>query len=182
MIEESRLKEIGKFQRTHALKGELNAILSIDPDFFEEGYPAVISSDGIFVPFYVETIRPKGSTSFLIKLDGIDSQEEAVELVNEPIYALKEDIKDFYGEDADMFFDDDLIGYDVIDAELGELGKVEYIDDSTSNVLITVRTPSGEEIYIPFNEAFIEDIDNDSREIHTALPEGLVDLNSVEKE
>lgn len=182
MIEESRLKEIGKFQRTHALKGELNAILSIDPEFFDEGYPAIIASDGIFVPFYVDTIRPKGATTYLIKLEGIDSHEEASELVNEPLYALKDDLKEFYGEEADMMFDDDLIGYAVIDSVLGELGTVEYIDDSTSNVLITVRTPAGEEIFIPFNEAFIEEIDNDSREIHTALPDGLVDLNASGRE
>ena len=51
MIEEKDLTPVGKFLKTHALKGELNAILEIDPEFFTEGYPLVIDVDGAFVPF-----------------------------------------------------------------------------------------------------------------------------------
>ena len=34
MIEKDELLPVGKFRRTHALKGELNATIDIDPDFF----------------------------------------------------------------------------------------------------------------------------------------------------
>ena len=37
MIEVNDIVAIGKFQKTHALKGELNAILEIDSEFLEEG-------------------------------------------------------------------------------------------------------------------------------------------------
>ena len=60
MIERDDIKEIGVFQRTHGLKGELNAILEIDPDFFDEGeHPLIVEIEGVFVPFYADSIRDK---------------------------------------------------------------------------------------------------------------------------
>ena len=75
MIKEEDTLIIGKFQKTHALKGELNAIIDIDPECFVEGKPLIVEIDGILVPFYVDTYRKKGSLSILIKLDGIESEE-----------------------------------------------------------------------------------------------------------
>lgn len=65
MIEEKDIKAIGKFQKTHALKGELNAILDIDSEYVSEGNAVVVDIDGIFVPFFASSVRPKGSTSYL---------------------------------------------------------------------------------------------------------------------
>ena len=68
MIKEEEIIEIGKFQKTHALKGELNALLDVGAEYLEDGNPLVIPVDGLFVPFYAESVRPKGTTSFLVKL------------------------------------------------------------------------------------------------------------------
>ena len=40
MIKEEELIEIGKFQKTHALKGELNALLDVGPEYLEERQPS----------------------------------------------------------------------------------------------------------------------------------------------
>ena len=61
MIREEDLFPIGKFQKTHALKGELNAVLDINEDFLDEDYPLIIDLDGIFVPFYTESWRGGGT-------------------------------------------------------------------------------------------------------------------------
>lgn len=176
MIEKDELVAIGKFQRTHALKGELNAIMDIDAEFLEEGYPAVLEADGIFVPFYAESVRTKGATSFLIRLEGIESEEEAKEFVNRTIYARREDLEEFMGEDFQLA--DDLSGYLVIDETLGEIGRISRIDDSTENALFIVETPDGEEVYIPIVDDFVIDVNDDAETITTRLPEGLVDLNT----
>ncbi len=59
MIEVNDIVAIGKFQKTHALKGELNAILEIDSEFLEEGNAIIAEIDGIYVPFYIKSIRKK---------------------------------------------------------------------------------------------------------------------------
>lgn len=175
MIEKKELIEIGKFQKTHALKGELNAVLNIDPEYVEEGNPLIIETDGIPVPFYAESIRPKGASSYLIKLEGVDSVEEADELVNNLIFAPRNDVEDYMGEE--LLLGDDLEGYRVVDKDLGEIGVLESIDSSTENELFVVRTPDDEEVYIPIVDDFIVDIDQENGIINTSLPEGLVDLN-----
>lgn len=174
MIDKDNLIEIGKFQRTHALKGELNAILEIPEEYVKDGNPLVIETEGIRVPYYAETIRQKGSTSFLVKLEGVDTVEEAAELVNSPIYVLKDVLQEYVG---DVMSEDDLEGFRVIDIHSGEIGELEFIDDSTENELMVVRTSDDEEIYIPLVDDFIINIDEGKREIHTSLPEDLIMLN-----
>lgn len=182
MIEENSLAEVGKFHKTHALKGELNAILDIDPEYFEEGNPFIIEVDGVFVPFYAESVRSKGATSYLVKIAGIDTHEEARELVNHIIWVEKESLRDFLGieEGEDLFLDNDLEGFRVVDERYGELGVLERVDDSTENVLFIVRDAAGEELMIPAADDFIVEVDEEKREIITTLPEELISLNSSE--
>ena len=183
MIREEELVEIGKFQKTHALKGELNAILDIDPDYLEDGNPIVVNIDGIFVPFYAESVRPKGATSFLIQLSGQNSIEDARNFVNKTIYGLRKNLLDYYDSpEEEIVFDSDLPGYEVIDSEHGPLGMLDHIDDSTINALMVVETPDGNEIYITYNEDFIDSIDDEKKIIYTSLPAGLVDLNDKKDE
>lgn len=178
MIEKKDLARIGKFQKTHALKGELNAILDIDPDYVEDENPLIVEVEGIPVPFYAENLRPKGATSYLVKLEDVDTVDEAKAFVNCNIYALKKDLKEYYDEDEDFVFDDeDLEGYRVVDDEAGEIGEVERLDDSTENVLLVVRTKDGQEIFIPYVDTFIHEIDDENRVVLTSLPEELISLN-----
>lgn len=176
MIREEDIIKIGKFQKTHALKGELNMISDVDPQYFVEGNPLIIRYDGILVPFYVDTVRPKGSVSYLVKLQGVNSEEEASEFVNHEIYMLKRDSEQWLEEE--YIDSDSLIGYKVIDISTGnELGTVEGIDDSTANILFIVKSSDGEEIYIPANDDFITDIDDEFKLIRMSLPEGLLEIN-----
>lgn len=177
MIDKEKLVEIGKFQKTHALKGELNAILDIPEEYVKDGNPLIIETDGIPVPYYAESIRGKGTTSFLIKLEGVDSVEDAAEFVNSAILVPRDELQDYVG---DVMLEDDLEGFKVIDRLAGEIGTLEFIDDTTENELMVVRTPDDEEIYIPLADEFIIDINEERREIHTSLPEGLVSLNKSE--
>lgn len=182
MIREEDIVEIGKFQKTHALRGELNVVLDVEPEYLEARNPIIVVVDGIRVPFYAESVRPKGATSFLVKLEGVNDVEEASSFVNKPIYGLRKDLGNFYDlTEEEIVFDSDMIGYDVDDPELGHIGKVREIDDSTINTLLVVDGPDGE-IYIPYNEDFIDFIDDEKRRIIMNLPEGLVQLNSKEKE
>lgn len=179
MIEQKNITAIGKFQKTHALKGELNAILDIDAAFLSEGNAVIVELDGIFVPFFASSIRPKGNTSYLVKLDGIDSEEEARRFVNKIIYALKSELAPFLEvEEEDIADEDELIGYEIIDHDTNNvIGEIEAIDSSTSNLLFIVASPSGDTIYIPAAEEFVVEIDDEGKKIYMRLPEGLIDLN-----
>lgn len=176
MIKKEDIVAIGKFQKTHALKGELNALLDIDGDYAADGHPLIVDIDGIYVPFYAETVRPKGAESFLVKLRDIDSQDKAQELVNKEIFGLRSDLVEYF-DDPDMEIVADFVGYKVVDSRLGVIGSIEDVDDSTANVLFVVATDDGETVYIPVAEEFINAVDDERKVVETTLPEGLVDLN-----
>lgn len=181
MIKEEQLQPLGRFQRTHGLKGELNALFELESDFLAEGYPIVIDIDGIFVPFYAESVRPKAANTDLVKLEGVDSEEEAKEMVNKEIYGLKTDVAEFLGcDEDDVTTTADIIGFTVCDAKAGEIGVVDDIDDSTMNTLLIVSSAVNpdEKIYIPFVEDFIDEIDIESRTVYVRIPSELLNLNT----
>lgn len=179
MIKESEISSVGKLLKTHALKGELNMLLDIDPGYLEEGNPAIIDMEGIFVPFYADSIRTKGSFSYLVKFEGIDSEIEAKKFVNKTVYALRERLKEFMLENYDEEYAlyDDLVGYTIKDVDSGVIGKVVEIDTNTENELFIVETPEGNTVYIPLTEDFIEKMDEENKIITMHLPDGLLDLN-----
>lgn len=176
MIRKEDTVEIGKFLKTHALKGELNVMLDVETEFLTDGNPVIVEIDGILVPFYADTVRPKGSESALVKLSGVDSQEMAQKFVNKPIYGLRENLVDYF-DDPDMELKADFIGFRIVDSNLGDIGIVVDVDDSTANVLFIVEASDGRIIYIPVAEEFINAIDDEREVIEMTLPEGLLDIN-----
>lgn len=185
MIEQNEIIKVGKFLRTHALKGELNAVTDdFDSEILDQDYPLIVDMEGIYVPFYAESVRTKGSQGCLVKLEGIDSQERAKEFVNKDIFMLRKDIAELLDIDEDeVATDDELIGMKVYDSEHGFLGIVKGIDDTTANLLLLIDPGNRKDtIYVPFVEDFIEEIDYDDshsgeKSIRLRLPEGIVDLN-----
>lgn len=181
MITREELASIGKFHKTHALKGELNAVLEIDGSFLDSGHPLIIDVEGIFVPFYCESVRPKGQFSSLVKLDGVDSEEEARNFVNKEIFALKGDLSEFEEEDSDEneegSYAEDFVGFSIYDTESKNLiGEITGLDLSTANALFIVEN-EGEKMFIPIAEEFINEIDEPARIIYMSLPDGLIDIN-----
>ena len=175
MITKDEIIEIGKFQKTHALKGELNALLDVDEDYAADGNPLIVEMDGIFVPFYAESVRPKGSESCLVKLKDVDSQELAQQFVNKNIYALRSELVNYYDVPEDEIVAD-FVGFKIVDRHIGEVGTVADIDDTTANVLFVVNRPDGSTVLIPVADEFIESIYTDAKLIHSSLPDGLIQM------
>ena len=73
MILESELIEAGKFNKPHGIKGEISATVDIDIDF-DELKCVVMPIEGIFVPFFINSVRPKNGDTYLVTIDGVDSE------------------------------------------------------------------------------------------------------------
>lgn len=176
MIEDKDLIEIGKFQKTHALEGELNALIDIDPAYLENNNPVIVDIDGINVPFYAESLRNKGKTSFLVRLNGIKNVEEAREFVNKTIYAPEILTKEYMEQlDDDRIYLEDLIGFDIIDSVTQRsAGKITDIDDSTINAIFIIESSNGEQM-IPAADDLIVDVDTKNKRIEIKIPSGLLD-------
>ncbi len=178
MIIREQLTDIGRFGQPHGIKGEINA--TVDRDIDIAALRCIVCDiDGIFVPFFVEGVRPRSATSQLLTIDGITDESEANLLQNKIIYALNDELAE-EAEESDNdegFYAEDLVGFTVSDVSETLSGKIEGVDDSTDNVLFIVRTDfSPRPILIPVAEELIDDIDTDTRHIRFDLPEGLLEI------
>lgn len=176
MIERNSVLRIGKVTKTHGIKGEMSADLDVYVDPSDLGC-MIFDMDGILVPFFARSARPRGSESWLFMLDGIDSDTEAAEFVGKDIYGKKDDPILDLDEAEDVFYLSDLVGWKII-CNNRAIGTVTHIEDSTENVLFVVRDGStGKELLLPANEEFISEINKDNKTITLDLPEGILELN-----
>lgn len=175
MITENEVFEVGKTAKPHGVKGEISFNFTKE-NFDEEKLPYYIFDiDGIYVPFFVEDYRFKTNTSALIKLEGIDTDEQARLISNHTVYIHQQfALKEAQEELGIAGF----IGFKVEDTILGSIGKIIEVDTSTDNVLFVIEY-QGEELLIPATDDFINTIDEEKQSINMTLPKGLVNLEEA---
>ena len=179
MITRDQLVEIGRFNKTHGVNGELSAAIDCDFDELKHFTCLISPINGIYVPFFLVNVRPKNSEACLLKIEGIANETEAELLVNKDIFVKKQEYEEAcveYGDDALPL--DYFIGFTVKDNSK-EIGTIIAVNEDTENCLFVVESAiesSSNEILIPACEDFICDIDVDNRVLNMELPLGLVDL------
>lgn len=173
MIQRDLLEEIGRFNKPHGIRGEISATIEdIDPDEL----PCIfVEIEGLFVPFFIESVRTKGSETYLLSIKGINNEADGLMLAGHTIYAEAE-VLGTADDEADGFYLSDLEGFALYDGP-DLVGTIEDFDDSTDNVLFIVRRLGAEKtLFVPAAEEMITDINNDSKTITMDLPVGLLDL------
>jgi 16S rRNA processing protein RimM len=174
MINIDDLRIIGRLVKPHGINGEIAALLTDDVDVCSLSC-IMLKLDGIFVPFFPDSIRRKGSDSILMQLDGVATEEEATRLCPNDVYALVGDLPQL-DADSEGFYAADLIGFSV-KADGAVLGRIIDINDSTSNCLFVIeRASDSSELLIPIAEEYIQAVDVESRSIVLDLPVGLLDI------
>lgn len=71
--------------------------------------------------------------------------------------------------------------YRVHDENLGMLGPIIEVREMPTQDLLVVEY-NHEEIFIPFVDEFVLDIDEDSKVVHVNVPQSLLDLNASSKD
>jgi len=176
MILKEELTEIGRFGKPHGIQGEINASIDDDVDI-DAIDKMVLNIDGIYVPFFIRSIRVKRHDSVIIAIDDVNDEDQAARFTNLDIYALISDnVREVSDEDEDGFYAADLIGYTIVHADGRPVGKITEINDSTENALFIVQLPDGTDRYIPIADELIDDVNPEKRYIVMTLPEGLLDL------
>jgi len=112
--------------------------------------------------------------TLIFKFQGVDSISEA-ELLNG--LEVRVPVSERVSLDEGEFFQDDLIGCDVIDRRTGEsLGPVTGWDDGGGSGLLVVGK-GDQAMLIPFSRSICVEISPAARRIVVELPEGLKDIN-----
>ena len=152
--------------KPHGVKGEL--VLKAEHDFFSEELKALfIEVSGNKAPYFIKTIRESGP-GFLVSLEDVNSVETARTLVGKKIF-ISSDLID------EPEYDLSWLGFELIDKQLGSLGKILSVSDNGEQALVTVSYKD-REIILPVVEDFIEKVDEENKVLYFNSPEGLIDL------
>ena len=163
--------KVGYVAKTHGLKGEVTIFMSMDCPDPRELKLFFIEINQNLVPHFIQSISVKGDKAF-VKLEDVDTQEAASALKSCSIYLPKtERPKLSRGE----FYNEEVVGFEVIDAENGPLGVVkEVFEHGLSRHLVVIR--NGKEVMIPTNGPFIRGINKAKKKITVALPDGFLNI------
>lgn len=162
----------GKTGKPHGVKGELSASLTIDGAVLLDQKPFLfLEEDGLPIPYRLSQIREKGQ-SYLLTLDGIDSIEKAQPYTQANIYLPAE----LLDSNQVSYTWDHFEGFQLFDQDRHAVGTIDYIDDSTANLLCHVTTPEDRHLLIPIHEDLIQEIDTLHRTIAVQIPDGLLSL------
>lgn len=181
MIRLNELIPVAKVNKTHGIHGELS--VTVDPDVaLEPGSCIITPIDGIPVPFFIASIRPRTVDTFLITIDGIDSDVKAAEFQGVTFFCdpsmavVNNECGDGNDEGADGFYASMLIGVSLFDTDGTAIGTITDIDDSTSNVLLIVERTDGTTVMIPLAEDLITNFNPDEAVLTMDIPTGLLDM------
>ena len=174
MIRPEDVYQIGRMGKAHGLKGEINFQFTDDVwDRADSDY-IICEVDGILVPFFIEEYRFRSDSTAIMKLEDIDSIEQAQMLVNSPVFIEKKYQEELGEDEVSLHY---FIGFKMLDGDDGkDIGTIIDIDDQTDNWLFIVERPDGTEVMIPAHEEFIAEIRQEDKTMVMDLPLGLLEL------
>ena len=168
-------QSIGQLKKPHGLRGELK--IEVEDRFLEDLLEArvlYVDLRGTPLPYFIAGIRGEGM--LLIKLEEVDSREDAMLLSHREVFlpAVEISVPQDEEPEPDALFAE-LIGYRIVDRTHGEVGPVEDVVEYPQQWMAVVRY-RGREVLIPLVEAFIRELNPEERLLAMELPEGLLDL------
>ena len=162
----------GRIIKTKGIKGAIGIFMDVDDPVMYRNLDAFfIERKRDLIPFLIQTLEVEGNKA-TVKLEGIDSMEEAEMLTGCPIYlpvALLPSLNN------DQFYYHEIEGFEMIDRHKGRIGIIKEVMDIPRNPLFIVQ--HGEkEILIPVMDEIIENIDKKGKKIYISAPAGLIDI------
>ena len=163
--------EIGQIVNTNGLKGVVKVNpFTDDISKFEELKYVYIQLKSELKKVKIEQVR-YNKNQVLLKLEGIDSIEEAEKYRNFYLKTEKESQEDL-GEDT--YYIVDLIGIDVYSDKNEYLGKIEDVFPTGSNDVYVVKDNLGKQILIPAIADVVKKVDLKNKKLIINLIPGLI--------
>ena len=164
---------LGYIAKLHGFKGEVSLFLDVtDPNDYSTLDAVYIDINDQLTPFFVESIKLKNGNFAAVRFEGLNDENSAKKILRKDVYLPAQILPELEGTN---FYDHEVVGFKVIDANYGEVGDLEQVVDLPVNPLLQVM--NGEkEVLIPFIEGLVTKVDREKKELHVVAPEGLIDL------
>ncbi|MDR0756775.1 MAG: ribosome maturation factor RimM [Tannerella sp.] len=173
MIRKEDLFQIGRFLKPHGVRGELTLLFDCDIPAQVKSPYLVCEMDGIPVPFFTESYRPKGNASVLVKIENVDNETAARRFAGLAVYYPLSALAGCDAKKKENW--SQWKGYVIESHDSGEIGVITDVDESTINTLLHVDC-QGKKLLIPAVDKWICSVDRTGQRLTMSLPDGLTDL------
>ena len=125
-----------------------------------EYQPWYFIDDGAYKAIEMTTGREQSKT-IVAHVKGIDSKDQAVQLIGKSLYIDKDQLPQL---DDNEHYWHELVGFRVINKDGIDLGVVDYLVDTGSNNVLVIK--GNKEHWIPYIEPYLVSIDKQNRVIN----------------
>ena len=166
--------QVGHITKTHGVSGELVLFLDVDqPDEYAELESVLLEVKGELIPYFIESIAVVKGSRAIVAFEDIDTIEQAERLINCGAFLPLEELEPI--TDETRFYFHEIVGYQIVDAEVGELGIVRGVYAMNAQDLIAMDY-QGKEVLIPINSDIVRTVDRVNQKLNVALPDGLLEI------
>ncbi len=166
--------QLGHITKTHGVSGELVLYLDVDnPAEYADLETVLLEVKGELIPYFIESIAIVKGSRAIVAFEDVDTIEQAERLINCGAYLPLDELEPI--TDETRFYFHEIVGYQVVDAEAGELGIVRGVYAMNAQDLIAMDY-QGKEVLIPINSDIVRTVNREARKLNVVLPAGLLDI------
>jgi len=163
---------VGRVLKPKGLKGILKVeIITSFPEHFQELAEISVKNGLEWQAYSIETVQFRDRFAF-IKLNGIDSVEQAEMLRNQFLYISEADLMPL--NDGEYYIHD-LIGLSVFDEQGNELGEIVDVESYLSNDVYILKDTAGRQHLLPAVKDVVLDVNVKQNKMTIRVMEGLLD-------
>ena len=164
--------KIGKLVAVHGLKGELLLKHKLGKKTSLKGLQAIFIEEkkNSFLPWFIESAKIKNEEEVYLKLEGVNTREASMKLVQKIIWVPEPDFKKFVAKTAPV----NLPGYTIIHEDK-PIGIILEVVEQPHQLLCRIEI-KGKEVLIPLNEDTLKKIDHKNKQVIVELPDGLLEI------
>ncbi len=169
----SEFVRVGKVKDAHGIRGELFVILfSGEAAWLEklESVRLVRESGELGGEFSLKSARPH-KNGLIIKSDDIKDRNKA-ETLKGLLFEIPQSF--LVSKPGESIYLTEIKDFTLVDATLGEVGKIVAFSSNTAQDLLVVKTPKGLTYEVPFVKQLVTGIDYEAGIVETDLPPGLI--------
>ena len=164
--------KIGTVVSKHGYKGLIKVSLLLsnikavqDIDFI------FLDIDRCLIPFKVDRINSSSDNSIILKLQDLNSDEDASEVILKDVYLDKKNSKFI---DEESFFYNELLNF-IVFKDSKKIGEIVNINDKLPQPVFEILI-NDKKFMVPIHDDFIQKIDKEKKSIHIVIPDGLLEI------
>lgn len=163
---------IGKLVSAFGLKGEMILKHDLGKKTGLKDLKAIFTEEKkqAFIPWFMEQARIKSESEVYLKLEGVNTREQAIALTQKEVWLPEVDFKKYSAKSSPI----NLLGFDIVENDQ-ILGKILEVVEQPHQILCKIER-AGKEALIPLHENTIVRIDRPRKKVIVQLPEGLLEI------